>query len=77
MAKKTVLAIGIDPSFADFSAFSHLTPETAASGLRAADIDPQLRPQNLSQDDYVRMAEALEQQIKGQKMTDREWEEEE
>jgi len=27
MAKKTVLAIGIDPSFADFSAFPHLTPE--------------------------------------------------
>lgn len=27
MVKKTVLAIGIDPSFADFSAFRHLTPE--------------------------------------------------
>ena len=27
MTKKTVLAIGIDPSFADFSAFPHLTPE--------------------------------------------------
>jgi len=27
MVKKTVLAIGIDPSFADFSAFPHLTPE--------------------------------------------------
>jgi hypothetical protein len=27
MAKKTVLAIGIEPSFADFSAFPQLTPE--------------------------------------------------
>src|SRR5437762_11622645 len=27
MAKKTVLAIVIDPSFVDFSAFPHLTPE--------------------------------------------------
>jgi len=27
MAKKTVLAIGIDPSFADFTTFPHLTPE--------------------------------------------------
>ena len=27
MAKKTVLAIGIEPSLADFSAFPHLTPE--------------------------------------------------
>jgi hypothetical protein len=27
MAKKRVLAIGIDPEFADFTAFPHLTPE--------------------------------------------------
>lgn len=27
MAKKTVLAIGIEPAFADYSAFPHLTPE--------------------------------------------------
>ena len=27
MAKKTVLAIGIEPAFADFSAFPQLTPE--------------------------------------------------
>jgi hypothetical protein len=27
MPKRTVLAIGIEPSFVDFSAFPHLTPE--------------------------------------------------
>jgi hypothetical protein len=27
MTKKTVLAIGVEPSFADFKTFPHLTPE--------------------------------------------------
>lgn len=44
--------------------FSHLNPETAADALQAAQIDQQLRPQNLAQDDYVRLAEAVEQQIR-------------
>ena len=46
MAKKTVLAIGIEPSFADFSAFPHLTPalvsqfiETQIEKLRAIGYD--------------------------------------
>ena len=34
MAKKTVLAIGIDPSFVDFSAFPHLTPELVSQFIR-------------------------------------------
>jgi 16S rRNA (adenine1518-N6/adenine1519-N6)-dimethyltransferase len=44
--------------------FSHLNADSCAQALRAAGIDPQLRPQNLSQDDYVRLAEVVEQQIK-------------
>jgi len=46
MIKKTVLAIGIEPSFADFGAFPHLTPELIAyfieaqiEGLRALGYD--------------------------------------
>ena len=35
MAKKTVLAIGIEPSFADFSAFPQLTPELVSHFIRA------------------------------------------
>jgi 16S rRNA (adenine1518-N6/adenine1519-N6)-dimethyltransferase len=46
--------------------FSHLNAETAAAALQTAQIDHQLRPQNLAQDDYVRLAEALEAQIKAE-----------
>jgi 16S rRNA (adenine1518-N6/adenine1519-N6)-dimethyltransferase len=46
--------------------FSHLNAETATDALRSANVDAQLRPQNLGQDDYVRLAEAVEQQIKGE-----------
>ena len=35
MAKKTVLAIGIEPSFADFSAFPQLTPELVSRFIGA------------------------------------------
>ncbi len=35
MTKKTVLAIGIDPCFADFSAFPGLTPELVANFIEA------------------------------------------
>jgi hypothetical protein len=35
MAKKSVLAIGIDPAFADFSAFPNLTPELVRSYIDA------------------------------------------
>jgi len=48
--------------------FSHLTPETAAQALQHAAVDVQLRPQNLSQDDYVRLAEAIEVQIEEERL---------
>jgi hypothetical protein len=35
MAKKTVLAIGIEPAFADFAAFPQLTPELVRSYIDA------------------------------------------
>ena len=35
MAKKTVLAIGIDPSFVDFSAFLGLTAELVGNHIEA------------------------------------------
>ena len=35
MAKKTVLAIGIEPSFVDFDAFPGLTPELVRSYIEA------------------------------------------
>ena len=35
MAKKTVLAIGIEPSFVDFGAFPHLTPELISQFIEA------------------------------------------
>ena len=35
MAKKTVLAIGIEPSFVDFSAFPGLTPELVRNFIEA------------------------------------------
>jgi hypothetical protein len=35
MARKSVLAIGIDPAFADFSAFPNLTPELVRSYIDA------------------------------------------
>ena len=35
MVRKTVLAIGIDPSFADFSAFPHLTAELVSHFIHA------------------------------------------
>ena len=35
MAKKTVLAIGIEPSFVDFSAFPRLTPELVRHFIEA------------------------------------------
>jgi len=35
MAKKTVLAIGIEPSFADFSAFPQLTAELVRQFIEA------------------------------------------
>src|SRR4051794_28620757 len=35
MAKKTVLAIGIEPSFADFTAFPQLTPELVSRFIGA------------------------------------------
>jgi hypothetical protein len=35
MPKKTVLAIGIEPSFVDFSAFPHLTPELVSQFIEA------------------------------------------
>jgi hypothetical protein len=35
MAKKTVLAIGIEPSFVDFAAFPHLTPELISHFIEA------------------------------------------
>jgi 16S rRNA (adenine1518-N6/adenine1519-N6)-dimethyltransferase len=44
--------------------FPHLNAELATNALSSAGIDPQLRPQNLSQDDYVRLADAVERQIK-------------
>jgi 16S rRNA (adenine1518-N6/adenine1519-N6)-dimethyltransferase len=46
--------------------FSHLNADTAAAALQSADVDPQLRPQNLGQDDYVRLAESIEQMIKAE-----------
>ena len=35
MAKKTVLAIGIEPSLVDFSAFPGLTPELVQNYIQA------------------------------------------
>ena len=35
MAKKTVLAIGLDPAFADFGAFPQLTPELILNYIEA------------------------------------------
>ena len=35
MTSKNVLAIGLDPTFADFSAFPHLTPELIRSYIEA------------------------------------------
>jgi hypothetical protein len=35
MAEKTVLAIGIEPAFADFSAFPQLTPELISQFIEA------------------------------------------
>ena len=46
--------------------FSHLNAEDANTALLNASIDPQLRPQNLGQDDYVRLAEAVEAQIRAE-----------
>jgi 16S rRNA (adenine1518-N6/adenine1519-N6)-dimethyltransferase len=47
--------------------FSHLKSETAAEVLRLAGIEASLRPQNLSQDNYVRLADAIEEQIRAER----------
>jgi len=44
--------------------FSHLTTDDCARLLESAGIDAQLRPQNLGQAEYVRLADALEEQIR-------------
>jgi 16S rRNA (adenine1518-N6/adenine1519-N6)-dimethyltransferase len=46
--------------------FPHLNTETAAEALRSANVGAQLRPQNLGQDEYVRLAEAVEQLIRAE-----------